>query len=201
MGHQGMRVPLLCLLALAFALAPSVCVAYRSMGPYELMLATDRAQLMVIGEVAGTQDFDPNRSSRVSLIVVQRTLHGEAVPGDALSVAWSTGYDVFEDGTWRSSTEPGPQLDGLSGPHVWLLMEWEGALRSIGDPIPLSSSSRHGIGEYLDWARAPRVPYAGRSRDPDVARESGLDPQRGEVVRQILAAYLAGFLDARAGGW
>ena len=198
MGHQGIRVVSLCMLTLVFAVAPNVCVAYRSMGPYELMLSTDRAELMVVGEVVGTQEFDPNRSPRVSLIVVQRTLHGEAVPGDTLSVAWNTGYDVFEDGTWRSSTEPGPQLGGLSGPHVWLLMEWEGAVRSIGDPIPLNSSSRHGIGEYLDWARAPRVPYAGRSRDPDVASESGLDPQRGEVVRQILAAYLAGLLDARA---
>ena len=198
MGYQGVRVLPRCLLTLAFALAPNVCVAYRSMGPYELMLSTDRAELMVVGEVIGTQDFDPNRSPRVSQVVVQRSLYGDAVPGDTVSVAWSTGYDVFEDGTWRSSTEPGPQLGGLSGPHVWLLMEREGALRSIGDPIPLNSSSHHGIGEYLGWARTPRVPYAGRSRDPDVARESGLDPRRGEVVRQILAAYLAGVLDARA---
>ena len=198
MGHRGIQVPLLCLLVLAFALAPNVCVAYRSMGPYELMLSTDRAELMIVGEVAGTQDFDPNRSPRVSFVLVQRVLHGEAVPGDTLSVAWSTGYDLFEDGTWRSSTEPGPQLGALSGPHVWLFMEREGALRSMGDPIPLESPARHGISEYLGWARTPRVPYAGRSRDPEVARESGLDPQRGEIVRQILAAYLAGFLDARA---
>ena len=141
-------------------------------------------------------DFDPNRSPRVSFVVVRRVLHGEVVPGDTLSVAWNTGYDVFEDGTWRSSTEPGPQLGGLSGPHMWLLMEWEGALRSIGDPIPLNLSARRTIGQYLDWARMPRVPYAGRCSDPAVARETGLDPQRGEMIRQILAAYLAGFLDA-----
>ena len=186
----------LCFLVLLLSLAAAPCVAYRSMGPYELMLLADYSDYLVVGEVVGTEDFDSGKSARVSLVRVQNVLFGDVAAGDTLSVHWRTAQESLGDGYMRITTEPGPQLSRAVGPHVWLVLDVNGELRSGGDPIRLSPASRSGIAKHLEWAEAPRRPYAGTISDPEKAREHGLDPQTGDVIRQLLAAYLAGYLAA-----
>ena len=190
------RSALLFVVALVLVSVPNRCVAYSSMGPYELMLLADSSDFLVVGDVVGDHDFDPNSSAVLSFVHVRESLYGSAENGDTLAVKWRTPRDYHVDGSVTITTEPGPQLWGVAGPHIWMLANADGSLRSMGDPIPLSSSSHSTLTQYLEWAQAPRRPYAGASRDPEKARAGGLDPEKGEIIRHVLAAYLLGYLDA-----
>ena len=181
---------LLCAVALVLVWVPACCVAYSSMGPYELMLIADKADHLVVGEVVRTERSDSIRGNSVSLVQIESVLFGPAFEGDTLLVHWRAAHP-----DWGSIvSEPGPQLSSAIGPHVWLLVEADGELYSGGDPIGLSEASRPNVIRYLAWARAPRRAYAGVISDPEKAREHGYDPQTGDVIRQVLAAYLGGYL-------
>jgi hypothetical protein len=199
MEHRDSRPRLCGLVSMALLLAPSICLGLEATGgPYVLQLRTDECQLLVVGSVVGTKEFDPDKAQRESLIEVRRVLYGDAAAGDTLSVTWSTGRWVRKDGGGSGISPRGPQLSSLPGLHVWLISERQGELGCVGDPIPLGPSARSTMREYLDWAQVPRMPYGGLAgKDPAIARADGLDPERGDAVRRVLAAYLAGYLDGQ----
>jgi hypothetical protein len=160
------------------------------------MLMADCADHLVVGGVVATQQRDSDWGNRVSFLRVDEVLFGPATVGDTLAIAWRTRRGDLGDGWGSITSEPGPQLSGLAGPHVWLLVDVDEDLSSSWSPLFLSRASRETIEKYLEWARAPRRPYAGTMSDPEKARARGYDPERGDVVRAALAAYLAGYLEA-----
>jgi hypothetical protein len=198
MLHRNSQLSFRHLLGLALLLAPTVCFGLEVAGPYPLQLCTDVTELLVVGTVVGTEDFDPDSSGRVSLVEVRRCLYGDVAEGDTLPVSWRTGREVQADGGVLYTSPSGPHLSTVVGLHIWLLVDADGEFRCSGHPIPVARSAQSRMREYLEWVQVPRIPYGGLAKDPAVARAQGLDPQTGDVIRGLLASYLAGYLDAQS---
>ena len=190
-----------CFLAAALAVMPAIGSACRSARTaYSLMLSADVSELVVVGELVATESFNPYRGARVSHIRVGHAIYGEVATGDTLSVAWSTGRDIDENGNGTITTAPGPQLADFIGPHIWLLVRVNDELRSAGDPLTLDPTARSELQQYLEWARTARIPYVAGLSDLDVARRNGFDPERGDLVRRALAEYLEKCLNGLPSG-
>jgi hypothetical protein len=130
----------LCLLGLSSVAVGGMVVPLEA----RIRRAVMKSSQIVVGRIVETEPFLLSDRSRVSLLVVDRSLFGSVVESDTLRINWNADSAVYGNGMVQSIAcgGGGIQLSELQGASaLWLLVDNLG-LRSTAGPFLLAVPNR-----------------------------------------------------------
>ena len=103
--------------------------------------AVAEADYIVVGKIVATPFNDRRVKERISILLVERDLAGNAAPGDSLQIHWTARRWYPDQNTIGSSTGLGADLKELTGVSALWVFEIRMGKARCSHPFPLTSEN------------------------------------------------------------